>query len=465
MPTTENIYKQFFHDLSLVIDSQQILTSKEDRIAYSYDATRHQVYPLAVIKPKSTDQISELVKLANQYQIPITPRGSGTGLSGGAVPVKGGIALAFDGYDKVIDIDKTNLVAIVEPGLVTAQLQKLVEGRGLFYPPDPSSAKVSTIGGNVAEGAGGPRALKYGVTRDYVIGLEIVLPDGEIITTGGLTVKNVSGYDLTRLIVASEGTLAIITKVILKLIPKPEAAITYLATFEKLEQAAQASTEIVRQGLLPTALEIMDNPTIRAVEDYAHLNLDKNLGAVLIIELDGFKLEVERQSALLQKIISGSGARDLHSATEDLERNRLWAARQNALPALARISPSVILEDATVPRRQVPIMIKGINEIAKKYDLTIGTFGHAGDGNLHPTIVTDLRDEEKKAAMERAIEEIFSLALKCGGTLTGEHGIGLVKSKFLSQEVGTAGFEAMRKIKQAWDPGNILNPGKIFATE
>ncbi len=442
----------FINALSKEIQPEQLLAQPEALIAYSLDATRLNRQPKAVFFPYNTDQLSRVMKLCQEHKVAVVPRGSATGLSGGAVPTKDSLVISFTKMNNITNIDETNLLAEVEPGVITANLQRQVLKQNLFYPPDPSSANVSTIGGNIAEGAGGPRALRYGVTRDYVMGLEVVLADGSIIKTGGLTYKNVTGLDLTRLMVASEGTLGLITKATLKLLPAPPESLTYLLSFKSLIKACQAPAAIIKTGILPTALEIMDKTTIDAVAKHIDIKVSPSAQALLLVEIE------KPVDAALKKL----KPLDFKVAGNEAEASKLWAARRAALPALSSIAPSVILEDATVPRSQLAALVSAIQAIAKKHNLIIGCFGHAGDGNLHPTIVTDLRDKDKAQAVDAATAEIFKAALKLGGTLTGEHGIGLIKKDYLEGEIGPAAKQLMQRIKKVYDPTGLLNPGKIF---
>lgn len=446
-----------------IVGKENVLKSKEDLICYSYDAQLKEALPDAIVIPEDKHQISEVLKYANKEGIPVIPRGAGTGLAGGSVPVEGGIVLLLKKLNRIIDIDKDNLLAVVEPGVVTAELQNRVDEMGLMYPPYPSSYKTSTIGGNVATNAGGLRGLKYGVTKDYVLALEVVSPMGEIFKTGSKTLKSVSGYDMTRLITGSEGTLGIITQITLKLLPRPEFTKSMLAVFEDIRQASKTVTEIVNGGIIPVALEIMDKTTISAVEDFKHIGLPKDADAVLLIEVDGVKGAVEKEAEKVARIAKENGAVSVKIAEDESERTSLWEARASALPALARIRPTTILEDATVPRSKITQMITAVQEIAEKYQMQIGTFGHAGDGNLHPTILTDEKDAEEMERVEKAIEEIFKKTLSLGGTLTGEHGIGISKARFLKLETGDEALKIMQGIKKTLDPNNILNPGKIFS--
>jgi glycolate oxidase len=364
--------------------------------------------------------------------------------------------------NRILEIDEENLVAVVEPGVVTYALQQEVERRGLFYPPDPASLKTSTIGGNVAECAGGPRAFKYGVTRDYVLGLEVVTPRGDLVKTGGKTVKSVTGYDLTRLYTGSEGTLGVITRIYLRLIPKPQAIKTMMAVFPQLDDATRTVTLIVRRGIIPVTLELMDDRTIQCVESYRHLGLPLDAGAILIIEVDGVPELIEAQSDQIVDLCRAGGAREVRVAASEQERDDIWAARRAVSAAVVQIKPTKISEDVSVPRSQIPNLARKLREIADRYGLNMVIFGHAGDGNLHPNILCDQRDREEMERVEKAVGELFQAAIELGGTLSGEHGIGTMKAPYLKLETGEAGYAVMLAVKQALDPNNILNPGKIF---
>lgn len=449
-----------------IVGQENVTDSKASLLVYSYDATpQFQSLPDAVISPRNTQEVSEIVKLCNEYKVPIVPRGSGTNLAAGTCPTSGGIVLLFNRMNKLLEIDESNLTVTVQPGIVTQTMINEVEKRGLFYPPDPSSMKISTIGGNLNENSGGLRGLKYGVTRDYVLGLEVVLPNGEIIRTGGKLAKDVAGYDLTRLFVGSEGTLGIITEATLKLIPMPETKKTLLAQYDSLEAAAETVSAIIANKIIPTTLEFLDQPTLQVVEDFAKIGLPTDVEAVLLIEQDGPAEVVERDIVKIAEICTQQKAINVQVANSDEEAHDLKEARRTALSALARLKPTTILEDATVPRSEIATMVNAINEIAEKYDVTICTFGHAGDGNLHPTCITDVRNEAEIKRVEQAFEEIFAKAISLGGTITGEHGVGEVKAPYLEMKLGSAGIEIMKQVKQAFDPNHIMNPGKIFAKD
>ncbi|SFJ50781.1 glycolate oxidase [Paenibacillus sp. UNC496MF] len=436
----------------------------ESLVTHSYDGTPMlQSLPDGVVYPETTAQVSEIVKVLQEHRIPLISRGSGTNLCGGTVPVQGGVVMVMHRMNRMLEIDLENLTATVQPGLNTKAFITHVESLGLFYPPDPSSMAISTIGGNIAECSGGLRGLKYGTTKDYVIGLEAVLASGEIIRTGGKLMKDVAGYDLTKLLVGSEGTLAVITEATLKLVPPPKTKKTMLAMYKDLYGAARTVSKIIESRIIPATLEFLDNPTIRVVDDFAKLGLPLDMDAILLIEQDGEAETVERDIARIAEICRGENAERVSIAADEAEALKLLTARRSAFTALARLRPTTILEDATVPRSKIADMVLAINEIAKRHRVTICTFGHAGDGNLHPTATTDARDANEIHRVEEAFAEIFEAAIRLGGTITGEHGVGLVKAPYLEWKVGVAGIEVMQAIKKAFDPHNILNPGKMFA--
>ncbi|MRH41253.1 glycolate oxidase subunit GlcD [Aquibacillus halophilus] len=446
-----------------IVGNQNFQDSKASQLVYSFDATpQFQTLPDAIVSPHNTGEISEIVKICNEYKIPIVPRGSGTNLSAGTTPVEGGIVLLFKHMNQILEIDEENLTITTQPGVITLDLMNRVEAKGLFYPPDPSSMKISQIGGNINENSGGLRGLKYGVTRDYVMGLEIVMPNGDIIRTGGKLAKDVAGYDLTRLFVGSEGTLGIITEATLKLLPMPKAKKTILALYEDLDAAAQTVSKIIANRIIPITLEFLDQKTIQAVEDFAKIGLPTDVKAVLLIEQDGEPETVEKDIEKIAELCKQNHAVEVKIAASEEEADALRTARRSALSALARLKPTTILEDATVPRSEIAKMVSAINQIAEKYDVEICTFGHAGDGNLHPTCLTDVRNEEEIERVEKAFEEIFKKAVELGGTITGEHGVGAMKAPYLHLKLGEAGIAAMYGIKQAFDQNNIMNPGKIF---
>ncbi|MDR3565666.1 MAG: FAD-linked oxidase C-terminal domain-containing protein [Negativicutes bacterium] len=456
------MHDQVIKELKQAVGPEHVLTAKEDLLCYAYDATPGFSHmPDVVVIPATTEEVAAVLKLADKEKIPVYPRGSGTNLSAGTVPMKGGIVLLMTRFNKIIEVDAANLVATAEPGVIVSDLNKAVGEFGLIYPPDPGTVTTATLGGTVAENSGGLRGLKYGVSKHYIMGLEVVLADGKIIQTGGKNVKDVAGYDLTKLFTGSEGTLGVITKIIVKLMPAPEASKAMLATFSNLDNAGSAISAIIANKIIPATLEIMDNATIRTVEAYAKVGLPLDAQAILLIEVDGIPAVVENEATKVIEVLEANHADQIQVAKDTAERDKLWAARRAALPALAKLRPTTFVEDATVPRSKVPDMIRAISATAAKYNLTIGTFGHAGDGNLHPTIVCDIRDAEEIERVHKAMDEIFATAIALGGTLSGEHGIGLGKLKYMEDQFGAAGLSAMRAIKKALDPNCILNPGKL----
>ncbi|MCY8758705.1 glycolate oxidase subunit GlcD [Bacillus haynesii] len=460
------ISSQVKSQLIEIVGSANYDDSNAGRLVYSYDATpQFQSMPDAVIAPRSKEEVSQIVKICNTHRIPIVPRGSGTNLCAGTCPTEGGIVLLFKHMNRILEIDEENLTITVQPGVITLDLIHAAEEKGLFYPPDPSSMKISTIGGNINENSGGLRGLKYGVTRDYVMALEVVLANGDIIRTGGKLAKDVAGYDLTRLFIGSEGTLGIITEATLKLIPAPETKKTVLALYQDIDSAAQTVSNIIAHKIIPTTLEFLDQPTIQVIEDFAKIGLPVHAKAVLLIEQDGTEEAVRREIAVIEEICKKGNAVSVQTAQTESEAENLREARRTALSALARLKPTTILEDATVPRSEIAEMVKAINTIAEKHQISICTFGHAGDGNLHPTCTTDVRNSEEMKRVEQAFEDIFKKAVELGGTITGEHGVGEMKAPYLELKLGKAGIAAMKAVKQALDPNSIMNPGKIFAKD
>lgn len=447
-----------------IVGSNYCLQDPHDLYAYSYDSTPlFQAMPDLVLMPSCTEEISAIMKIAHENRIPIVSRGNGTNLSGGTVPLKGGIVLNMLRMNGMREIDQENLTCTFGPGIITTQVHQQVEALGLFYPPDPGSMKISTMGGNVAECAGGMRGLKYGVTKDYILGLEAVLPGGEVIRVGGKNAKDVAGYDITKLLVGSEGTLACITEITAKLLPLPETKQTMVVYFNTLTSAALSVQNIIANKIVPASIEFLDQATMEVVEAFAHIGLPSDMKAMLIIEQDGPELVVAYDIEKIKEICLKQGAVEVKIAQTQDEANNLMAARRSALSALARKKPTTILEDATVPRAALSQMVERIDEVAKKYAIEICTFGHAGDGNLHPTCLTDERDHEEIERVEEAFAEIFDAAIKLGGTITGEHGVGIGKSKYLETRFNPATIELMKRVKTAFDPHGIMNPGKIFA--
>jgi glycolate oxidase len=449
-------------ELKKIVGPDNLYTSAEELVAYSYDATQRESLPWAVARPVSTQEVAAILKLANRERFPVVPRGAGSGMSGGSVPVKGGLVLSLERMNRILEIDEDNLIAVVEPGVVTGDLQREVESRGLFYPPDPASHQFSTMGGNVAECAGGLRAVKYGVTRDYVLGLEVVLPTGEIINTGARTLKSVAGYDLTRLIVGSEGTLGIATRITVKLLPLPESVRTLVAFFKDVQTAAAVVSAIIASRIVPRALEFADGAAIGAVEKYLKEDLSGGAAAMLLVEVDGSLLSTAAEADRIAEIMTQAGAERVSRAESAQERELLWKARRAISPALNALKPKKVNEDIVVPRSRIPDILREIGDIAKRYDLLIVNFGHAGDGNIHTNILVDEPDLPRA---ETAAKDIFTATLRLGGSITGEHGIGLAKAAYLPMELGPETLAAMKSIKRALDPNNILNPGKIFLSD
>jgi glycolate oxidase len=436
--------------------------AQSDRITHSYDATMKQFLPDAVVYAENTDQVRRIMVLANANTIPILPRGAGSGFTGGTLPVRGGIVLVLTKMNRILTIDGDNLIAVVEPGVVTADLQRAVEKQGLFYPPDPASKEFSTLGGNIAECAGGPRCVKYGVTKDFVLGLEVVTPQGDVIRTGGQTLKNVVGYDLTKLIVGSEGTLGIVTEITLKLIPKPEAKKTMLVQFETIEGAARAVSAIIRSKIVPATLEFLDAATINCIRHISPIPLPPQCSALLIIEVDGDAELIEKQARKILEVIHPLGVVDVRVAADHEEAEKIWQVRRNVSPNLRKINPDKFNEDIVVPRSKVPDMIRALEKLAKEYDVSIVNFGHAGDGNIHVNVMVDLREQGMAEKVDEVMDRIFAAAVELKGSLSGEHGIGTSKARYLGMELTPATIAYMRAVKHAFDPKNILNPGKIF---
>jgi glycolate oxidase len=448
--------------LQSIVGSANLFTAPEELLEYSHDATEKQALPWAVARPATASEVSAILRLANQERVPVVPRGAGTGMSGGAVPARGGIVLSLERMNRILEIDEDNLIAVVEPGVITGDLQREVESRGLFYPPDPASHKTCTLGGNVAECAGGLRAVKYGVTKDYVLGLDVVLPTGELIRTGARTAKSVAGYDLTKLIVGSEGTLGIATRIVLKLLPLPETVRTLSAFFPDVQSAAATVSNIIAGRIMPRALEFVDRASLQAVETYLREDLSSGAAAMLLVEVDGTAEATLHEEQRIAEIMQEAGALRVHRAGSEQEREHLWKARREISPALKTLKPVKVNEDIVVPRSKIPELLSEIGKIAQQYGFLIASFGHAGDGNIHTNIMIDEADRPR---VETAVREIFAVTLRLGGSISGEHGIGMSKAAYLPMELGPETLAAMKRIKQALDPNDILNPGKIFLNE
>lgn len=449
--------------LSDIVGRENVLNSQEERIAYSYDATAARSHmPEAAVRPADARQVSEIVKLANEEHFAIVARGSGTGLSGGALPVENSIVLLMNHWNRILELDLENLTVLVEPGVITAKLHQTVEESGLLYPPDPGSSSICTLGGNVAENSGGLRGLKYGVTKNYVLGLEVVLPTGEILHTGGKSVKDVAGYNLKDVLIGSEGTLGIFTRILLRLIPLPETHSTMVAFYSSMDDAARTVSAIIAAKITPSMLEFLDSTTIRCVEDYTRLGLPTDAAAMLLIEVDGRKAVVDEDAARVNEVCKRFNATAVKAAQSEAESLRLKAARRAAFSSLARVMPTTIMEDVAVPRADLARLITRIHEISKKNDVRIGNFGHAGDGNLHPNYLTDERDKQAYARAEKTVFEVEEAAIEMGGTITGEHGVGVYKKPLLEKMVGSPSIQMMMTLKRMMDANNVLNPGKIF---
>ena len=437
-----------------------VSTAPEDLAAYAYDGTWAEVRPDVVIHPQTTEQVAAVLRIADEKRIPVVPRGAATGLAGAAVPVQGSICLNMARMNRILEISTADTLAVAEPGVVTYDLQKAVEKFGLFYPPDPASVYQCTLGGNVATNAGGPRCLKYGVTADYVLGLTVVLPGGQVMHTGSRTIKDVAGYNLTQLFVGSEGTLGVVTEITVRLIPKPAAQLTALAAFPKLTDACTAVGNILQAGVVPLVTEIMDQGTTKAIEDFKHLGLPTDVEALLLIAVDGDADLIQKEIVIVADILKKSGAREVRPAKTAEESEALWEARRSVSPGIARLARNKLGEDIAVPRSQIPAMVARLQNIARANDVRIVVYGHIGDGNLHPTVLCDRRDGALMKRVEKAAGEILDAAIALGGTLTGEHGIGIFKRDHVIGCLDPVKLAYMMAIKKLFDPNNILNPGK-----
>ncbi|WP_022669307.1 FAD-binding oxidoreductase [Desulfospira joergensenii] len=447
-------------EMSKIVPKHRFSTAREDKICYACDASRIKKIPLGVVFPQTLREVSEILKIANKHKIPVYPRGAGSGMTGGAVPCEKGIVISMELFNKILHIDTDNLYAEVEPAVVTHSLQQRVESLGLFYPPDPASMKYASIGGNIAENSGGMRAVKYGVTKDYVMGLEVVLATGEIIHTGSCCVKDVVGYNMSQLFVGSEGTLGIITKAILKLLPKPESKSTFTATFPSMVKAAEAVSFIIKKKIIPTTLEFLDQHCIRAVEKRVHIGLPENAKAFLLIEIDGEPKYITETVKKVEEICMDHHCLDTRIATDPAEQEKLWLARRSVSPSLQNLGKVRLSEDIVVPRSKIPQAIEKMDRIARRLGILIITFGHAGDGNIHVNIISD-----EEPAVLQGVDEVFRAIVHLGGRISGEHGIGLTKRKWTRLNLDEPTINAMKSIKSALDPNNILNPNKIFMPE
>jgi len=466
----KKIDNETLQQLRGILGDGNLLTPQDDLDTYAHDEVAELWHlPEAVARVQSTEQVSEILKLAQEKRFPVTPRGAGQGLSGGAVPVFGGLVLSLEKMDRILEIDEENLMVSVEPGMITGNLHREVEAAGLFYPPDPASLDSCSIGGNIAENAGGPRAIKYGVTKDYVNGLQAVLPSGEVMELGAKVMKNVTGYNLIQLLTGSEGTLAVITRILLRLLPQPEQRVDLLVPFNDFQAAGQSVSDIIKARIVPVALEFMERDSVLAVEKLIEKEVPfREAAAHLLITLDGNdKNQIDRDYERIGEICLGNGAVDVLVADNPQMRDRLWETRKLIIEALQNLSPQHIMDtqDIVVPRTQLPQLLPRIKEIGDRYQLPVINFGHAGDGNVHVNIIKDVDEELWKTQAPKAAAEVYRLAVSLGGMVTGEHGIGLTRKSFLSLGVDQAQIRMMRGIKEDFDPGGILNPGKIFDLE
>jgi glycolate oxidase len=456
--------REILKKLATILGRKYLLTAPEDLAVYSFDGSGGNTLPEAVAFPHTTEQVAALLHLANSYHFPVVPRGAGSGMTGGSLPLKGGLVLVTSLMNNILEIDRENMIAVAEPGVITGELQAALKTEGLMYPPDPASLKFCTLGGNAAECAGGPSAVKYGVTRDYIIGCEAVLPNGKIITTGVRTEKGVTGYDLTHLLIGSEGTLAVFTKLILRLLPLSEAKETFLLLFSDIAQATELVAELLRSGIVPCTLEYMDQTAIQIVQDRMSTPLPEKTRALLLLEVDGTIAEVKDQVIRVHEFLAKRPV-TVQKATTEKERQDLWLARRSISPAAFSLKPHKISEDIVVPRSRIPDLVAFTTELSRTLELTILTFGHAGDGNIHVNIMIDKNDSDEYERGKRAKAVLFERVIELKGTLSGEHGIGTTKAEFLPLEIERETMQLMRQIKQLFDPNNILNPGKIFPAQ
>lgn len=447
--------------LKEIVGEQGFLDKPEELACYCYDSYFVEAMPDLVLLPVKTGQISDIMKICSTHKIPVTARGAGTSVCGASIPARQGVVLCLSNMDEIVEINTRDRYAVVRPGVVNGDLQQALARFGFFYPPDPGSMNISTIGGNVAQNAGGPRCLKYGVTADYIMGMEVVLPSGKTVRFGSRNTKDVTGYRMSSLFCGSEGTLGIITEIILRVVPIPEAVKTLLVTFDDLDNTAQSVSDIIGAGILPVALELLDKTTINAIEDSAGMGLPREAEGTLLIEVDGVYEACEKEMEKIIEKVKANGAVSIQEAHTDQERDRLWAARRSVYGVYAKLAPDIFSEDVTVPASKIPAMIRKMIEIAEGYGLKIGILAHAGDGNMHPMIPTDKNNKEEWARVEKAFDDIVEAAVEMNGTLSGEHGIGLSKAEFLPMVMDKDSIEFMSLIKNTVDPDGILNPGKF----
>lgn len=444
-----------------LLGEDSVLHRPEDVLVYEYDYGLDRAVPQAVVFPRNTAEVAAVVKLARSLDVPVVARGAGTGISGGAIPVQGGVVVALSRMKRILDIDRANRVAVVEPGVVNLNISKAVEPYGLFFAPDPSSQKASTIGGNVANNAGGPHCLAHGTTTNHILGLQVVLADGRIVEVGGVAPDH-PGYDLTGFLVGSEGTVGIVTRVTVKLLPTPPAVKTYLGIFDRVDDASAAVSGIIGHGIIPSALELMDQVALRAIEAAFHAGYPPEAGAVLLVEVDGLAESVTEQGAAIERVCRDSGAREVRVADTAEARAKLWAARKGAASAMGRIAPNYYLHDAVIARTRLPRVLARVIEIGEQHNLTIANLFHAGDGNLHPMILFDVKQQGVLARVMKAGEQILDTCVEAGGTISGEHGIGMEKNRFMPRIFSQHDLDVMARAREAFDPSGLFNPGKIF---
>lgn len=456
---SDSLAKEF----EAIVGKENVFTSEADRQNYAYDScVWAPCIPGGVVRPTRTEQLGPIIELCYKEGLPMTVRGAGTNLSGGTIPDHSDtVVVLTTGLNRILEINSNDLYAVVEPGVITADFAAAVAKKNLFYPPDPGSQAVSTIGGNIAENAGGLRGLKYGVTKDYLMGVEFFDATGEVVKTGSRTVKCVTGYNLAGMLIQSEGTLGVISQAILKLVPPPKASKALMAVFDDMQNAAEAVAGIIAAHVLPCTLEFLDNNTIVRVDDFTKAGLPRDAAAILLIEVDGHPAQVADDAEAVERVLKENKAVAVHVPKDAAEKFKLWEARRMALPVLARCRPTTVLEDATVPRSQIPAMMKAVNDIAAKYKVEVGTFGHAGDGNLHPTFLCDKRDAEEFKRVEEAIDEMFDTAIRLQGTLSGEHGIGTAKAKWMEKETSRGTILFSQRLRRALDPKGLLNSTKL----
>ncbi|MCR5265987.1 MAG: FAD-binding protein [Cyanobacteria bacterium RUI128] len=452
-------------ELENIVSKDNILTSKEECYVYAQDGTNgiaSDVLPDVVVFPETVEEVQSILSFANTHKIPVIARGAGTNLVGACIPVQGGIILNFTKMNKILDINKTNMTAVVQPGVTVENIQKEVNKSGLFFPPDPSNLRVSTIGGAIAQSAGGPKTFKYGTTKDYILGLKVVLADGSLMVTGTNTIKNATGYHLEQLFIGSEGTLGIVVEATLKLIPKPETTRVVMAYFDSVDDATKSVTEMIEKNIYPSTIDFMDRNTLVTVEKFYNVGLCTDKEAALIIETDGFESSMADQISRMEFVLKQSGASKVIVSDSKEEQENLWTARRASFGAVAKLRPDVVTNDMIVPRENISKLVRGINAIAEKYGLIVSVVGHIGDGNIHPQFALDLDNPKDADNYEKARAEFYELTLKLGGTLSAEHGIGLEKKEYIKNAVSPEALEYMKKMKDLFDPNNILNPGKIF---